>query len=418
MTDNKRLDVLAVFLDIGFHLESTSVFQSQVGDQLIALQRQGYRVGLLAVVNDQARFDRVLGDRLEAAGVEVFAVPERGFARNLVNMAATLRQLARARAIGHAYVRGIWGAVIIALAGLRGRLPYVFDVRGDLGDELVAGGSPAYKRAIYLAIERWSIRGATQVSAVTNALANVVSSGHGGRNVAVVPCCIDADAMTAPPDLAAARREELGYRPGDVVLVYAGGLSHYQQVPAMLAMWRRLRDEPQLYFLLLTNDDPHKSTAVVGDLGDFGGRLRHLSLPRAQVPTTLGAADIGFMLRDSRLLNRVASPVKFPEYLCAGLSIVGSPGTGDASALIERHDLGVLADPDDVDRGVAAIRALIAMRRSAPEDCRARARDVVQRVYDWRAQSATFAQLYGSPHALLMARMSHRSEGGARIAAR
>ncbi|HEV8442655.1 MAG TPA: hypothetical protein VGQ27_04210, partial [Steroidobacteraceae bacterium] len=67
MADVKRapdLDVLAVFLDVGFLLENSAVFQSQVGGQLVALARLGHAVGLLAVCRDARRFDHAIGARL------------------------------------------------------------------------------------------------------------------------------------------------------------------------------------------------------------------------------------------------------------------------------------------------------------------------------------------------------------------
>jgi len=146
---------------------------------------------------------------------------------------------------------------------------------------------------------------------------------------------------------------------------------------------------------LLTNEDPHRVPLVVGDLGDFQGRLVHQSLPRAMVAATLAAADIGFMLRDSRELNRVASPVKFPEYLAAGLAIVASPGTGDASALVTQHQVGTLVNPSEIDQGVFEVKKLIAAWRSDTTGYKKRARSLVSAYYDWMAHAPTFHRLYG-----------------------
>lgn len=394
---DQSLDILFVFLDIGLRLENSTVFQSQVVDQILALLELGYSVGLLVVSADEALFEGVVGARLRPAGAKIHLIPERGFGRNLVAMVGSLRRLRRTWQPRQAYVRGLWGSLVIALAGLGRRLPYVYDVRGDLDDEMVATGTPRFKRAIYRYLERTGIRRAKRVSAVTRALADFVAERDALSSVSVIPCCIDPVAMTAPADAAAAFRASLGIGADDILLVYAGGLSHYQQVPRMLDIWRGLRGEPGVRFLLLTNDDPQKLGAVVGDLGDFGSALLRLSLPRKYVPAALAAADIGFMLRDTRSLNRVASPVKFPEYLCAGLAIVASPGTGDASALLERFDVGVLVDPAETDRGIQLVRRLIADRRMKASGFRKAARSLVDEYYDWKAHSATFQYLYGAP---------------------
>lgn len=396
MEERRDLDVLFVFLDIRFLLENTSVYQSQVGDQLVALSRMRYATGLLAVSRDRAAFERVIGARLREARVEIILVPESGFLRCLWRLAAALRRVTRTRRVRRAYARGIWGVVVIALAGQRGKLGYVYDVRGSMRDEMDASGTARFKRVIYGALEQWCIRGAERVSAVTGALAEVVTQEHRPDGVSVVPCCVDVTTMTVSDEQAAARRAELGFAPHECVLVYSGGLSFYQQVPAMLAIWRRLSEEPDIRFLLLTNEDPHLAPMVVGDLRDFGDRLVQLSLPHESVAVTLAAADVGFMLRDTRELNRVASPVKFPEYLSAGLAIVASPGTGDASSLVEQHDVGTLVDPADIDRGVANVRALVARWRVDAVGYRRRARMLVTTHYDWSAHADTFQQLYGA----------------------
>ena len=396
MTATGPLDVLFVLLDVGLLLENTAVFQSQVTDQLVALSRLGHRVGLVTVSRDIAIFDRVAGARLRDAGVDVVLVSDGGFPRNLLRIAAKLRSIVRARPIARAYVRGIWGAVAIALAGLRGRLPYIYDVRGSLVDEMKGAGSRRYQRAVYGSLERWCVRGADRVSAVTRALADAMAPMT-TQEVRVVPCCVDSAAVIVSTDQAVARRADLGFGPEECVLVYSGGLSFYQQVPATLAIWRGLRGDANVRFLLMTNDDPRAAPAIVGDLTDFGDRLVHLSIPRDAVAVTLAAADVGFMLRDARELNRVASPVKFPEYLCAGLAVVASPGTGDASALVERYDVGTLVDPGNIEDGVAKVRSLVARWRRDRTGYKQRAQAVVGSHYDWRAHAPTFSDFYGAP---------------------
>lgn len=394
---DSHFDVLAVLLDVGLTLENSAVFQSQVADQFLALASMGYAVGIMAIVSDERRFDEVVGDRLRAAGVAIFPVADRGFLRSIVDMARALRTMRRRHRIGRAYVRGLWGPLVIAIANPFNGLRYVYDVRGALADESRAVGAARLKQRIYAGLEAWGIRRAARVSAVTRGLAAVVEQAHGITAIEVVPCCVDIESASTDPADARRRRAELGYADDDIVAVYAGGLSHYQQVPTMLALWRRLLDEPRLKFLLLTNDDPHSLPAVVGDLGDFGDRLQHFSLSRRQVPATLAAADIGFMLRDSRELNRVASPVKFPEYLAAGLSVVASPGTGDASDLIEGGDLGVLVDTQRIDDGVAAVRALIATVAAQRPRVREQAGAAARRHYTWTSFRDAFARLYGAP---------------------
>lgn len=390
-----KIDIVVVLLDIELMLENSAVFQSQVADQILALTGMGYRTALLAAVRNPQMFETKVGERLRAGGVEIVTIVDRGIAINLVTMSFRLRSLRRKAKIGVAYVRGIWGPLVLAFAHPLDKVPHVYDVRGALTDELQSVGRGGLKVRIYAWLERWGISSAAHVTAVTTLLAKRIRDAYCITSVSVIPCCVDLSTAGVSAAEAARRREELGYGPFDVVLVYSGGLSHYQQVPAMLQVWSRLRDLPNVRFLLLTNDDPHSMPAVVGNLGDFGDRLKHMTLSRSEVPRTLAAADVGFMLRDSRELNLAASPVKFAEYLAAGLAVVASPGTGDASALVEKEALGVLLDPADPITGEAVVRELIAKISDGRVAFGERARAAAHHYFSWQGQRASFAHLYG-----------------------
>jgi glycosyltransferase involved in cell wall biosynthesis len=391
----KTVDVLAVIVDVGIRLENSAVLQSQVGGQLLALRRLGYAAGLIDIASDRQTFDNVIGSRLRSAGVETELVPHRGLVLNLLGAARAVRRVRRSKYVRMAYVRGLWGPLVLALANPVRPLPYVYDVRGALVDERAAAGGSALKRWVYSRLEGWALRNAARVTAVTGPLRDMVSRRHGVPTPTVIPCCIDpgegggtagtSDERRPDPDLAGSR----------ILLVYSGGLSQYQQIPAMLDLWRRLLSEPDVDFLLLTNNDPQALPAVVGDLRDFGGRLRRLSLPRREVFFALARADVGFMLREARELNLAASPVKFPEYLQAGLAVVGSPGIGDASRYIVDHDLGVLVDPLSLDQGEARVRALLGRIRVDRAGYRQRARAFAASRYEWAAHAGAFRSLYG-----------------------
>jgi hypothetical protein len=98
-----------------------------------------------------------------------------------------------------------------------------------------------------------------------------------------------------------------------------------------------------------------------------------LTLSPEETRRTLPAFDAAFLLREPSVVNRVASPVKFAEYLHAGLPVVLTEGIGDATGWVEEHRLGVvlpgLDDPGNADRVVDGLPAV-----SRPA-CRAFARE-------------------------------------------
>lgn len=388
------IDVAAVVVDIDFMLENSPVFQAQVGDQLLTLARAGYRTAIVSTFRDRRRFDSAIGHRFALAGVDVRLVRHGSLAGNLRRVATAVRTLHREVGIRQAYVRGIWGWLALLLAEPRRPIPYVYDVRGALGDETRAGGSAAAKTAIFRALERNAVRNAAAVTAVSAPLAEILQRDYGRSDVRVIPSCVSLEALRVSDTDRQAERRRLDLAPTDIVLTYCGGIDYYQRIPEMLELWDRLLDEPDVRLVLITNDAPSRSGSL-GNLDRFGARLIRHSAPRADVPRVLAAGDIGFMLRDARVMNAAASPVKFAEYLAAGLAVVTSPGVGDLSRLVADRKLGALVDPAHVVEGTAAVRQLISDVRGDRDRFRRAAIELAEERYDWNAHLPTFRLMYG-----------------------
>src|SRR5437899_4668038 len=388
------LDVIFVILDVKITVDNAAVLQTQVGDQILALRRLGLRPGLACTVEDAERFARVLGDRLTEAGVPVWTVRHRGLWANLIALLRVVYAIYRRSNARKAYARSIWSALAIRLAAPGGKLPYVYDVRGALGDETVTKGSPVWKAWVFTRLERAAVRGARHVSTVSARLAAHLRFRYGVDDVVVIPSCVNADLMVTDDHARDTSRAALGFPPDAIVFAYSGGLNYYQQVPEMLALWRCLLADPRVHFMLLTNDTPHVHERAF-DLKAFGRRLVHRSVPHSEVHGLLLGADVGFLLREQLPLNAVASPVKAAEYLMAGLALVVSPQIGDLSSLVERQEIGVLVPAGDPLRGSELVNTLLARLDHDRIGFRRRARETAMLYYDWKAYAPIFQRFYG-----------------------
>jgi hypothetical protein len=65
-----------------------------------------------------------------------------------------------------------------------------------------------------------------------------------------------------------------------------------------------------------------------------------------EVSDYLQTADVGVILRDDDMVNRVASPVKIGEYLSSGLGIVVSPWIGDVGKMLAGKSFAFLCEAD------------------------------------------------------------------------
>lgn len=390
----EKIDILFVLFDIGLTLENSAVFQSQVLEQALALNSFGFSVGLVAMYKDRDRFNSLIGNKLDQNNIYFEVIRERSFLENLFSMSAALRKFKKSTK--HAYVRGLWGPLILKMANFLDPISHIYDVRGDLKDEFKAIGSNKLKQFIYTSLEAWGIKTAKNVTAVTRVLANRVSSNSSvKREVSVIPCCINYEKFISSESPTPYSRSILGFSKDDLIFVYSGGLSHYQQVPAMLSLWEEFVEVPNIKFLLLTNEDPHSHPVTINGLVKFGNKLKHLSVERSQIPEILSLANIGFMLRDARSLNSAASPVKFPEYLASGLMVAASPGTGDASNLILEKGIGVLIDPSDLLGGKEQLSQLItSIKKNGRHTLAEKAKKVAQEFYDWNSFKSVFMKIY------------------------
>ena len=401
-TGQNKIDILAVVLDIGLTIDNSTVFQSQVVDQLIALKAMGYEVGILCVYSNKGLFFDGVGKQLKHSNINIYCDQDKGFIKNFIAMFMKLRLLRKNMVISNCYVRGVWGALLLIFTSPKSTIPYLYDVRGDLLDEGKAVGANSFKTSIYIILEKIALKYAENVSTVSSKLKILINKRIGRhREMFVIPSCINYLDFGVSEKYWSTKREELGFSKDDIVLIYSGGLSHYQKVPEMLELWRRLHSEGiNIKFILLTNTDPHSLPSEVLGLERFGPSLKIFNLPRGEVYSILHLADIAFLLRDDRTLNKAASPVKFAEYIASGLAVIGSPSIGDVSSHIRENNLGMLISPSNLDEAYNDLLEFIKSFRVNKKSYGDRSKAFAKNNYDWQCHREKFIKIYGLPPVL------------------
>ena len=399
MEKEKHLDILAVIFDIGITMDNSAVFQSQVMDQLIALSNMGYRVGLLCNYEKKDLFEKKIAERLRAEDIQIVSYEDVGFFKNLINMIIALNKISMKYKVSNAYTRGIWGSLIILASKLKNNIPYVYDLRGDLIDEAKAQNTNIIKIFFYRCLEKIALKYAFHVTSVTKMLIEIVKNRTRLQfEYSVIPSCIECSESIISPERRDKLRSNLGIKKDEIVFVYSGGLSFYQKVPEMLDLWHQVHQErDDVKFLLLTNSDPHTLPDEVIGIEAFGSSIKCLSLTRKDALDTLSLADIGFILRDDRDLNRAASPVKFAEYIDSGLAIICSPFIGDLSNHVRQNDLGVIVDPLNLDKDFNHIIDFIDLVKNNRERYQKCAKALVSEKYSWRSYNKSYISIYGNP---------------------
>ncbi len=303
----------------------------------------------------------------------------------------TLEAWARNRAGAVLIGRNPVSLLCLSLAALRQGTRLVLDYRGLLGEEYVLQGKIARGGRMYhllRRLERWAIRRADAILCVSERLRErtVRWQPTTAGKIVVIPCCYDPRVARRDEAAIERLRAELSLDPvGDFVLTYAGSLSAWSRPEAILRMFHAFREVHARTRVLLLTGDLEAAQATFGDEAAIIIR----SIPHEEIQHYLALADLGLLLRDRSSVNRVASPVKFAEYLACGVPVLVSPGVGDCPGIARRERVGYVLDEDvQLSRIVSEIRA----NRS---DLRVRCREAAARYFDGDAYLTLYGELVG-----------------------
>lgn len=142
-------------------------------------------------------------------------------------------------------------------------------------------------------------------------------------------------------------RKDIGLKKSDVVLVYCGSISGWQSFSKMFKFVKsQILQNKDIKVLLLTKElDEIKLL-----MNEFPGRIICKWCSEKDVLPLMELGDYGLIIRDNTMTNKVASPVKFAEYLYAGLKVVISEEIGDCSSFILEYNCGIL--DNKIDKGL------------------------------------------------------------------
>src|SRR5690606_2328804 len=119
-----------------------------------------------------------------------------------------------------------------------------------------------------------------------------------------------------------------------LVVAYCGSLEEWQVPEAALTWFRCIADQRPDAHLLAITTHPQRMKVFAENAGIPESQFTLVSVAQAQVAQYLAAADCGLLIRERTLVNQVASPVKFAEYLAAGVPVLISEGVGDYSEAV------------------------------------------------------------------------------------
>jgi len=124
-----------------------------------------------------------------------------------------------------------------------------------------------------------------------------------------------------------------------IKIVYSGSTSGWQSFDKVVSLLDDLlQRQENVEVLFLTKEVP----AITKLISKYSNRVVRKFVAHEEVHKELEQCDYGILIRDEKITNQVASPVKFAEYLNAGLQVLISPYIGDFSAFVIDKNCGLV----------------------------------------------------------------------------
>jgi len=203
-------------------------------------------------------------------------------------------------------------------------------------------------------IEKYILKRADVVSSVSSGMMEKVTLKC-GRRVQFFPNWVDYSVIF-PDNNKAAMKEEFGFKSTDKVILYSGAIGEKQGLENILYSAKAFSDQPEVKFVVCG------SGPYLAKLHDLKDRLKidnvtFLSTqPIGKLNHFLNMADLHLIIQKANATDLVM-PSKLTNILAVGgVPIVTTVKNSSLYQLVAEHNLGLIAEPDDVMSLIDAIR--------------------------------------------------------------
>ena len=347
---------------------------------------------------------RSIGDMLSAAGIESRLVAARAphcRSRHLEYLVWALQSLWDSVLVAAAarrwesdviHTHGEWITFTSIPASKLLRIPLLYEAHGILDEVYRKGEGLGIGYRAVKTLESICMRSSRHLIVVSEAMKDHFARSYDVL-AQVVPCGVDAGLFAYDERTRSAMRRELMLT-DKYVVVYSGSLfDPWQQPKEMVGAFKEIEKRaPGCVFLVLTYDDTEAVRGLLVSQGLAPSSMLIRRVAHTDVPAHLMAGDVGLLIRARDIVNRVACPVKFAEYLACGVPVLCTRGIGDISDIVKDHDVGLVIDNEmeDVDWDRACEDLSRLRGAGTKERCLRTARDR----FSWESNSAAICAFY------------------------
>lgn len=395
------------------------VFNSQVLTPLCRLQDEGIAHDLIAFSSYRSlarrrgykEQKRLVGERLRGRNIFMRTMPYHGsfsLVYPMMCLRLAMRRLGTDRdepvviqARGHqaAYMalslrkRYPNLKVIANLRGVAGPEVTQYTQKGKRLDNRLTGSAQA--RSLEH-VEETIVRESDSIICVSHAFKDYIQTTYGTPpdRIHVIVTAVDTEIFKFDPSTRADVRQSLGLG-SKLVLTYCGSAHEWELPHEIIRVFGVVRERCADAHLLILTTHPAEFKEVVTAAGLGEESVSILSVPHSQVPDYLMAGDAGLLIRENNLVNNVAAPTKFGEYLACGLPVLVSKGIGDTEDVVIEQDTGWVSR-DLSDESVESAADLIVQDRArvTSVDHKKHCAEVGRSLYSWDSHIPAFLEVY------------------------
>lgn len=226
--------------------------------------------------------------------------------------------------------------------GFPKQVVYYLDLRSALYPEYILNhkvnntlSKSAFVNAAYIAFAEYKRQLlADKIFVVSNSLKKYFIDNYGSdkEKFVLYPCLSSSQKFYYDTNLREQTRKKLGYEPSDNVYVYSGGILNSYHIPdAFLTLFSRIceKDSDARILIIVKNISPELNRMIMDNNIDLNNVKILEAVPNKEIVAYLNAADFGFLLRQDIVVNNVASPSKYAEYMLCGLPTIVSESIHD-----------------------------------------------------------------------------------------
>lgn len=211
--------------------------------------------------------------------------------------------------------------------------PIYLWMQGDTPAESYMAHHSKLRRYLLQRVVAFSFRKVAGIVYVSDAMKEYYENCYKrtAKNNIVVPCLSEFDG------------EECDVERIPNSFVYIGGLSVWQCFDEILDIYRQLRTEGSTFHIITLNTETARETAQA-ILGDTKNVEIYSITDRSRIPETLNKFQYGFLIRRHDVVNQVASPIKFLEYISCGVNVIMTDAVPSYAKIVKDYGIGSVVE--------------------------------------------------------------------------